>query len=166
MKDKNYYFQQTPKDLAKHLFTFVKFSKGDSFLEPFRGEGAFYDIMPNPKDWCEIEQGKDFFDYNKPVNHIITNPPFKVKKKNSFISSFEKCLNLANKSINFLINHNMFLSLTPTRLEKYFKQGWKFHKLHIVSVKEWFGRYYFVQFVKNGVNNITWNTKNWSKKNE
>ena len=47
-------------------------------LEPCKGDGSFYDIMKEPKDWCEISEGKDFLSYNKKVDWIITNPPFSI----------------------------------------------------------------------------------------
>ena len=46
-------------------------------LDPCRGEGAFYDnYNTDNKDWCEIDEGKDFLEYNKKVDWIITNPPW------------------------------------------------------------------------------------------
>jgi len=47
-------------------------------LEPARGTGNFYNNFNKQKDWCEIDEEKDFFDYNKKVNWIITNPPYSI----------------------------------------------------------------------------------------
>ena len=47
-------------------------------LEPCRGNGNIYKYLPEPKDWCEILQGRDFFDYHKKVDWIITNPPYSI----------------------------------------------------------------------------------------
>ena len=47
-------------------------------LEPCRGKGSFYNNFHCEKDWCEIDEGKDFFDYNKKVDWIITNPPYSI----------------------------------------------------------------------------------------
>ena len=47
-------------------------------LEPCKGTGSFYNLFKGDKDWCEIKQGKDFFNYNKKVDWIITNPPFSI----------------------------------------------------------------------------------------
>ena len=165
MKDEKYYFFQTPPKLASYLMQFVEFKKGDSFLEPFKGEGNFYRCLPEPKDWCEIEDGRDFFEYNKQVDIIVSNPPFRIekdgKRENAFIPCLEKCLSVARKSVNLLINHKMFLSITPTRLQKYSENGWYLTGLTIVSVKKWFGRYYFIQFTKNGQPVVEWCCKNW-----
>lgn len=45
-------------------------------MEPFRGEDAFYRWLPEGSPWCEITNGRDFFDANDKVDWIITNPPF------------------------------------------------------------------------------------------
>ena len=47
-------------------------------LEPCRGSGNFYYQLPGRKQWCEIKEGKDFFDWSKPVDWIITNPPYSI----------------------------------------------------------------------------------------
>src|SRR5271170_7524911 len=63
----------TPPALAQALISHFKpFGKT---LEPCRGSGSFFSQLPNA-DWCEISEGKDFFDYNGKVDWIITNPPW------------------------------------------------------------------------------------------
>lgn len=47
-------------------------------LEPCRGGGAFWDELPDPKDWCEIDQGRDFLEWTRPVDWLITNPPYSI----------------------------------------------------------------------------------------
>ena len=56
-KTEEYYFHQTPSELCKQLIKKVDIVSGDSILEPFRGEGAFYYNFPNDciKYYCEIE---------------------------------------------------------------------------------------------------------------
>jgi len=154
----------TPKDLAKDLVQMISYDPGDRFYEPFKGDSAFYDIMPNPKDWAEINLGRDFFTYQPfdgHCEHIITNPPFRVGSNNSFIPILEKSMTIATKTVAVLINHKLMNALTPTRLEKYRKNGWVISKIHVVSIKKWFGRYWFVVFKKGGNSIITWNLKNY-----
>jgi hypothetical protein len=50
-------------------------------LEPCCGSGNFLKYLPANTDWCEITKGRDFFDYNKKVDWIITNPPFSLFRK-------------------------------------------------------------------------------------
>ena len=77
--DKNevYYFHQTPQELCIELIKIVPLVKGDKVLEPFSGEGNFYNNFPNfvEKDWCEITDGRDYKDYDKEFDWVITNPP-------------------------------------------------------------------------------------------
>jgi len=65
----------TPVYLAKNI---IEHYKPTGFiLDPCRGEGVFYDNYDTDnKDWCEIDEGKDFLEYNKKVDWIITNPPW------------------------------------------------------------------------------------------
>lgn len=46
-------------------------------LDPCRGDGAFFDEMPGA-DWCEVREGRDFFEWNTRVDWIVSNPPFSV----------------------------------------------------------------------------------------
>lgn len=49
-------------------------------LKPCKGLGIFTDLLPSA-DWCEINEGKDFFDYTSHVDWIITNPPYSLIRK-------------------------------------------------------------------------------------
>jgi len=62
------------KDMVEH------FAPTGTILEPARGNGVFTNILPQA-EWCEINEGKDFFDWNKKVDWIISNPPFSVMRK-------------------------------------------------------------------------------------
>jgi hypothetical protein len=65
----------TPKPLAKMIVDY--FNPTGKMLEPCRGNGSFMEYMPNA-DWCEITDGRDFFEYNNKVDWIITNPPWSI----------------------------------------------------------------------------------------
>ena len=156
--------EQTPRELAKDLMAMIEYTPGDRFYEPFMGEGAFFDAMPDPKDWAEIKLGRDFFTYlpfDGHCEHIITNPPFRMHGKNTFTPAFERFMNIATKTIALLLNHKMLNSLTPLRLEEYKQKGWVITAIHIVNVKKWYGRYWFLIFKKNGKSIITWSLKNY-----
>ena len=73
--------QWAAQDMVEH------FAPTGTILEPCRGEGVFTDILPQA-EWCEITEGKDFFDWHKPVDWIISNPPFSVMRK-FILHSFE-----------------------------------------------------------------------------
>jgi len=68
----------TPVGLAKKL---VKhFNPQGKGLEPCCGTGNIIHCLQNA-DWCEISNGKDFFDYNCKVDYIFTNPPWSQIRK-------------------------------------------------------------------------------------
>ena len=65
----------TPEYLAKEIVD--HFQPSGLCLEPCKGSGNILKYLPEGSEWCEIEEGRDFFDYTKHVDWIITNPPFK-----------------------------------------------------------------------------------------
>jgi hypothetical protein len=64
----------TPDWLAKKIVSM--FNINGIVLEPCKGEGVFLKYLPENTEWCEIADGKNFYDYNKKVNWIVTNPPY------------------------------------------------------------------------------------------
>lgn len=105
----------TPRHIAKRIIDQLPINKNDRVLDPFRGDGAFYDQFPfTSRDWCEIKDDKDFFDYDYEVDWIISNPPYskfnEVMKHsyeiadnivylvplNKIVSSWGRCLDLDN----------------------------------------------------------------------
>ena len=49
-------------------------------LDPCRGDGAFWRHMPGAA-WCEIAEGRDFFDWREPVDWVVGNPPYSVMNR-------------------------------------------------------------------------------------
>lgn len=109
---------QTPRELARRLVE--HFQPQGRILEPCRGEGAFFDLLPGA-DWCEINEGRDFLaaraDAPTPgelplgepaprlahvhYDWIITNPPW--SKIRPFL---QKSMSLADHVVFLLtINH-------------------------------------------------------------
>lgn len=68
----------TPRNISKEIINM--FDLKGLVLDPFKGDGSFYDQFPSSveKDWCEIKEGKDFFNYNKSVDWIVSNPPYSI----------------------------------------------------------------------------------------
>lgn len=64
----------TPDWLAKQICEMFPIS--GRVLEPCKGEGVFLKYLPTDADWCEIVDGKNFYDYNDNVDWIVTNPPY------------------------------------------------------------------------------------------
>jgi hypothetical protein len=144
-----YLFHQTPENLAKELIKFIPLSSNDYLLEPFRGQGAFYNNFPEniKKDWSEIREGKDYKDYDFNTNKIdwvISNPPFRIDKKNAFWLLVDFYSQKVNKGIAFLVNDSCLSSLTPLRLQILKDRGFYINKIVVCSVKKWRGRYFFI----------------------
>jgi len=146
-KTKEQTYPQTPLETAKKIIGMFSWQDGETVLEPCRGEGAFYNQLPAcvQKDWCEITEGKDFFNYSGKPDTVITNPPY-----NLLIEFLEKAMQVAQKRIVFLLDLMRFNSLTALRLRNWRKQGWRFDKaaMRIIEIKGWRNRYYVVPFVR------------------
>lgn len=64
----------TPDWLAKKIVSM--FPIDGKILDPCKGEGAFLRHLPEGTDWCEIAEGRNFYDYDKKVDWIVANPPY------------------------------------------------------------------------------------------
>jgi len=156
MDETTYLFHQTPEELAKLLIQHIDFCPNDLVLEPFRGEGAFYNHFPDTvvKDWCEIREGRDFKNYVGNVDWVISNPPFRLeqpngKRVNSFFYLVDYYASRINKGIAFLAMDACFSTLTPIRLkELQEKHNLYIHNIIVCNVKKWRGRYFFMVFKK------------------
>ena len=154
VKDDTYYFHQTPEELCKKLIQKIPLEDGDKVLEPFKGEGNFYNHLPDfvKKDWCEIEEGRDFQEYAEEFDWVISNPPFRLeigtKRENSFLKIIKYYTQRAKKGIAFLGNDYCFSTLTPKRLKEFNASGWFIHNIIVCSPKKWRGRYFFIIFKK------------------
>tara|TARA_R110000868_G_scaffold187469_1_gene429995 strand:+ start:279 stop:782 length:504 start_codon:yes stop_codon:yes gene_type:complete len=162
-----YDLHQTPPECAKDLMAFVPLVAGDKVVEPFKGEGAFYNALPNyvEKDWAELEQGKDYKELTAEYDWVITNPPFRletgVKRVNSFWFLLDYYSQRARKGIAFLGNDSCFCTLTPKRHAILKERGWRMTKVVVCSVKKWRGRYFFFILQKEGNDFMDFLPKNY-----
>ena len=133
----------TPVPVAMKLIEMTDIKETDKVLDPCKGEGAFFDHLPNcEKDYCEIIEGKDFFDYDKGVDVIICNPPFSI-----YTRWINKIIYLSPKKIAFVMGS---LNLTTKRLKILEDGGYFLTKMHIVNVRGWFSNTLLVVFEKGG----------------
>lgn len=167
MKDETYYFHQTPNDLCIELIKQVHLVEGDEVLEPFRGEGSFYNNFPDfvNKSYCEIEEGLDYKDYNNKIDWVITNPPFRLetgtKRVNAFWYLIEYYIKRVNKGIAFLANDYCLGTLTPKRIKYLNDLGFFINKLSVCSIKKWRGRYFFIIISKEPSSFFNYIEGNW-----
>jgi hypothetical protein len=150
MKDEKYYLHQTPFLLAEKIIDNIEWEEGENVLEPFKGEGAFYNQLPEyvNKSYAEIEEGIDFrdIDYDN-IDTILTNPPFRLDDgKNAFFDILMFFAKTPVKRVIFLCSDYCFGSLTPSRLIKLNNEGLYIHSLTTCGVKKWRGRYYVITF--------------------
>jgi hypothetical protein len=156
IKNDEYYFHQTPVELAKELMNHITIDDNDIVYEPFKGEGAFYNNFAENsiKIWSEITEGRDYKDRIDKVQWTISNPPYNMVDENGkkIRSGFYKLLihflNLSTKGVAFLINDSCFSSLSPNRLELINNMGWYITNIIICDIQKWYGRYFFVIFKK------------------
>ena len=77
----------TPLELVKiHLSKFKNIPDDSVILEPFYGEGVYYNEMKNCFPNCilkytEIDLNLDFFEFTEKVDYIISNPPYSIINK-------------------------------------------------------------------------------------
>jgi hypothetical protein len=126
--------KMTPLDLAKKCIDMTPLKKGQLVLDPFLGQGAFYNQYPNyvKKDWCEIDKKKDFFKYNKQVDWVVSNPPYSKMQK-----VFEHCVKICNKGFGLLTG---IINLTPKRIQFLEENGFGITHMHMCQVTGWFGK--------------------------
>lgn len=102
----------TPREVAKQ--TVEMFSPSGRILEPCKGEGVFLEFLPTA-EWCEILEGKNFFDYIDKVDWVVTNPPY--SNFNEFLAhSFE----IADNVVFIVPFSKVFKSVgTLRKIERY-----------------------------------------------
>jgi hypothetical protein len=160
---------QTPPDVWSEILKLNPINPDEVFLEPFCGEGSLYNqVTCENKQWCEITQGRDVFDYdfeNSDVTCIYTNSPFKadipnkkgeIKYKNAvyfFIEYFMTRLKHL-KTIGFLMSSKCFYALTPKRLYRLEQLGFSISNITVLSTNYWYSTYYFVKWDKNTTNKL------------
>jgi len=144
--DENYSMKfNTPKQLVEDLLKLIPFEKEDFVLDAGSGRNkVWFNCIPTTnKDECELEEGKDFYDYKNQVDWVVGNPPFP-----EFIGFLFKSAEICRKGFGFLTNHSRINQITPKRLDDLKAKGFHLSRIHIYGVKMWFGRYYFLLFTK------------------
>ena len=137
----------TPVDLCKKIIDYFKPS--GLILEPCKGTGNFSNLL-NGCDYCEIDEGIDFFDYQKEnVNWIITNPPYSKIKK-FLLKSYE----IKTKNIVYVVPINHILGL-KARLNDMKKYGYSIKEIILIDTPKEFpqsGFQYAVIHIENKIN--------------
>ena len=135
---------ETPLAVALKLIEMAEIEDDDIVLAPCRGDGVIYNNLPDycQKDWVEILDGCNFFDYNAPVDIIVSNPPFSL-----YTNWLIHCIELNPRKLVLIMG---CLNLTTKRLQLLDANGYYLTKMSIVNVKNWFGNTYLIIFEKGG----------------
>jgi hypothetical protein len=122
----------TPLPLAKFHIDMIETIETDTWYDPFKNDGSYYNQFPTEKkEWSEILDGKDFFDYEGSPQIICSNPPYSILDK-----VIEKSINLKPRVISYLIGVG---NLTARRIEMLENAGYKLKSLHMCKVFKWYG---------------------------
>ena len=130
----------TPVEIAVEMMEMAELKPGDHVLEPCYGGGVIYNLIPDycDKEWCEIEKGRDFFDYTGTPTHIITNPPFSL-----FTRFIEKMIELQPQTITLLFG---CMNMSLPRINLLIDAGYTITKQHHTWWKPVIGFVCVIQF--------------------
>ena len=79
---KPYDYYPTPEWCYENLP--IDWSQFKTALEPCKGDGRVVSFLESKEmkvDWCEIQEGKDFFEHEGEYDLIFTNPPFSIAQE-------------------------------------------------------------------------------------
>ena len=148
----------TPETAVIDLLKFIPFESGDIALDPSAGVNkVWFNNFPCQKEYCEIEEGTNFFEYAGKCDWIVGNPPF-----TDFIKFLMHSPSIARKGFAYLIGHSRINQVTPKRLSILEEKGFYLSGIQICTFKAWFGRYYFLIFTRSKNDGIGYSRKNYS----
>jgi len=152
MRPREFYY--TREETVKDLLAITPIGENDSVLDAGSGLNKVWynNIKQKEKYECEIEEGRDFFEWNLEVDWVVGNPPFQLGWK-----FLEKASRIARKGIAFLGSIKFLNSMVvPNRLETLKQRGFSLKRMHILQDKRWYGRYFYLIFTKEENNFLSW----------
>lgn len=113
-----------------------QFHPGDRLLEPCAGNFAFYDAFPDgyEKDWCEVKDGRDFLDYSKKVNWVISNFPWSGKALRPIV---RHACEVSTNVVHLIRAHNILG--TFARQRDFLGEG---HRIKEIIATPWAGAFH------------------------
>ena len=138
----------TPFEFAKKIVN--HFKPYGRILEPCKGTGNFVKAFEGYGQnvsilWCEITEGKDFFDFKDKVDWIITNPPYSKMRK-----FLEHSMEVSD-NVCFLITINHIW--TKARLRAIKERGFGIKEILMIDEPDNFPKFGFqvgVVYLKKG----------------
>jgi hypothetical protein len=134
----------TPEPLVKEIIAMCPLEEGDVVLDAWAGKDVFYDNYPEfvKKEWCEIERGRDFFDYEGQVDWVISNPPY-----SKLTDIHRKLATMCRKGICIITGTN---NMTNLRQRILMEAGFSLTHAEQFDVKAWNGFRQVVQLWEKG----------------
>ena len=138
----------TPQSVALQMITMCDIKVNQKVLDPSRGEGVFYDNLPENclKSFCEITENKDFFAETGKYDLIIGNPPY---------SKWDEWLNHTMTLTDKFCYIFGYLNFTSKRIRNIQNKGYGIVKIHMIKIDWWFNESFIVVFEKNKQSLIT-----------
>ena len=136
-------FHYTNEQMVRDLLAITPIE--GSVLDAGSGKNkVWFNNLKGEKYECEIENGNDFYKWNKKVNWVVGNPPFHESWKFT-----EKAIEIAQQGVAWLVNNLALNShFTPRRIKLMMDKGFYLNHIRVVADKRWFGRYYYLIFTK------------------
>ena len=142
----------TPLELAKKHIDMIDYKDNDVWLDPCKNDGSYYNQFPNDnKDYCEILEDNDFFQYDSDVDIIVQNPPYSLMNK-----WINKNIELNPRIISMLIGIG---NLTTKRIQALENAGYGLTKMKMLKVYKWYGMSCIVVFEKGEKSIIEYDRK-------
>ena len=138
----------TPESVVTTHIRMIQSTPDDVWLDPFAGKKIYYDNFPTElKDYCEIEEGLDFFDYTPDfqVDVICSNPPY-----SNLDDVLEKSVKLNPRVISYLLLEG---KMTPKRIEFLNMNGYTLTGMYMCKVFKWYGMAVAYTFKKGAIEN-------------
>jgi len=131
----------TPLSVVKKHIASLDAGPEDIWLDPFAGKHIYYDNFPSDnKDYAEITEDKNFFDYDKKVDVICSNPPYSCIDK-----VLEKSVALQPRIISYLLLEG---KMTPKRIEYMNQNSYSLTGMYMCKVYSWYGMAVAYTFTK------------------
>jgi len=89
------------------------FQPRGKILEPFRGSGVFYNELPKGTLWCEIDEGRNFYDFHEQVDWIVTNPTW-----SDLTDVMKHAFSIAQNTVLLIPLSKLYSSPPRVKLEK------------------------------------------------
>ena len=132
----------TPVELCKIQIEMIEYKEEDKWLDPFKNTGNYYNNYPTTnKDWTEILENKDFFEYKEPCDIICSNPPYSCIDK-----VLEHSVKLQPRIISYLLLEG---KMTPKRMEFMNTHGYSLSSMYMCKVFSWYGMAVAYTFTKS-----------------